>query len=459
MKASAVIASPGPARRGFRAKSLLAATTIAYFAVLGACLASPARWLVFIRTRSLNVPYTDEWAWADLLDRAHHGSIPWSVLWQSHNGHHEFFGSLLFLALDRYAGWSVPREQLINLLLGTCAVLLVYETLRRILDWRDAVVLSALSSLLLCGPLTYETMLIGYNMGWQICTASIAYVAWAFSAKRTTHAALAGAMVVVAVATFSSGQGLFIWPAGLIVLVARRDDAPRFAWAIWSAAALLCGVAYFAGTAGVVHSALAPGAGLRYFVTFMGVPLGWDGTSLRTVAIDGTAIVLVFAAGTAYLVRARQMALAAPLFAYGAYALLGALSTTVTRGGMGPLQATSPRYTAMSVFLIIAVLGEVFLIMRSEAKRGIVLSAAVSLVAIVMIAHVQSVAVSTVEVYEAARLHELRGIVREDPAIATDADTDPATLLRLLDQLRSMDDGPIRYEGGVRSAGSGSHQH
>lgn len=407
-----------------------------------AAAAPSAAWLRFILTKSPNVPYTDEWTWVRLLTAAHESSVPWSLLWQPHNGHHEVVGGLVFLALDRIAGWSVPREQLVCLLLGTCAVPLIFGTLRRVLDWRDALVLTAISSILLCGPLAYETILIGYNVGWQICTLALAFVVWAFTARRLTPLLFIVAMVAGFVATLSSGQGLFIWPAGVILLLARR--APAAAWAAWLAGGALCAAVYLGGPGGVPHGAATFAEALRYCAVFFGVPLGWDGTNLTAVAVEGALLVALFAAGTALLLRSARRDRSAPLIAYGTYALLGGLSTTFARASFGAFQATSPRYTAMSVFLMIAVLGEVYLVARDAGRRGIVVSALASIVAIVMIGHVQDVMRDAVERYTAERVQELRAIAHEDPAAPADAE-DPATLLRQLAELRALDDGPVRY--------------
>lgn len=429
-------AIPAP---GWRALSVLrlAASALA----LVASVAPPLWWLAFIVRKSPNVPFTDEWTWAPVSYAARNGRVPWALLWEPHNGHREFVDGLVFLALDRFAGWSVPREELVCLLLGTCALVLVFETLRRVLDLRDALVLTALASLLLCGPLAYETILIGYNLGWQICTLALAYVVWAFVTRRISSPTVGAAALVAAIATFSSGQGLFLWPVGVLLLVSR---GARFtAHAVWIACGAVCTAIYLAGLTGVTHGAAPAGETLRYLTVFLGTPLAWDGTSLTKPALGGALLLAAFVALTAWAARGPGRAQAAPLVAYGLYALFGALSTTATRAPFGVLQATSPRYSAMAVFLLIAVLGEVYLLAQAAGPRGAVASVFVSLAALAAIGHVQNVMAGAANRYTAERVRELRGLAREDPAAP--ADTDPVNLLGWLSELRETGDGPIRY--------------
>ena len=60
------------------------------------------------------------------------------------------------------------------------------------------------------------------------------------------------------VGTFSSLQGMLIWPSGLVLLYHRRRSA-RFFW-LWIAAAAACAVAYFHG----YHSQQAVAGGYGY---------------------------------------------------------------------------------------------------------------------------------------------------------------------------------------------------
>ncbi len=439
-----MVARP-PGHRGSGFSWSAAGPATAAVISLCACIAPPLLWLVRILGDSPNVPYTDEWAWADVLTQSRRGTIPWEALWQPHNGHRELVGGLLFLGLDRLGGWSVPREQLVCLLLAAGAVLIVFETARRVLDWRDTAIFTVLASILICGPLSYETILLGYNLGWQVCTLAFVAVVAVLTASRVTRTGLGAAALVALIGSFSSGQGLFVWPIGLALLVARRRSAPARAWAGWAGAGALVYLIYFRGAAGPAAATAAPPAAVPFLLTFLGVPLGWDGGSFLPVEIAGLVAGLAVLGCAAYAIGSHKRAGADAFIAYGAYAFLGALATALARGGMGLAQATSPRYSALAGFLPIALIGLVSYLARGAGRRRVAVSALVPLLAVALVVRVQSVMFDASTVYENARARELRGIAREDPAAAYDADVDPAVLLRLLGQLRDVGDGPLRY--------------
>lgn len=177
-------------------------------------------------------------------------------------------------------------------------------------------------------------------------------------------------------------------------------------------------------------------------MAFLGSPLGWDG-HLTMLQVDGVGLVTAFVAlGFAAVTSGRRSA-AAPAMAYGTYAILGAIATSVERSHFGLLQAASPRYTSLSVFLLIAV---VFLLVDLRTSRwSSMLCFALLVVLIDEGVGVQRAAHATVLVFNANRLRELRGIAVGDPASAADADQPAGLLTRRLETLKQLDDGPIRY--------------
>ena len=93
-----------------------------------------------------------------------------------------------------------------------------------------------------------------------------------------TWFSLAGAMVAAVVGSFSSLQGLLIWPAGLVLLYHRRRRTP-FAVA-WIVAAVISAVVYFYNfdaTAGVPHHIYFwryPFEALKFYIFVVGDVVG-----------------------------------------------------------------------------------------------------------------------------------------------------------------------------------------
>lgn len=194
-------------------------------------IASPLRWIQFIVAQAPNVPFTDEWTWVDILARSRSDGVPWSLLWQPYNGHRIVVPPLFFLFLDRYRGWSIPREELLNVALGVLALWAIFETALRKFGLQRALVAAAVSSIFLLGWSSFETILIGFNVGWQLCSAAFVSAILLLSGNevRTRHILIVAAFA--GVATFSTGQGLLLWPAILVLLLVEPQIAISFSGA------------------------------------------------------------------------------------------------------------------------------------------------------------------------------------------------------------------------------------
>jgi hypothetical protein len=83
-------------------------------------IAFPIALGILIALTAVNVPFWDEWEWADLIFRFHMGTLSFADLWAQHNEHRMLFPQLVFLGLDQFGGWSPVRELFISLALLIC---------------------------------------------------------------------------------------------------------------------------------------------------------------------------------------------------------------------------------------------------------------------------------------------------------------------------------------------------
>lgn len=190
-------------------------------------------------------------------------------------------------------------------------------------------------------------------------------------------------MIAATVAAFSSFQGLWAWPAGLLQLAiggsARRL---RPLLAIWAALGLgewlfyLWGFERVPGHPDPFYGITQPLLALEYFVTLSGAALFGSVT-----AALGAGSVLVGAAvvALALTVRRRLVARSSFWISLLAFAVLIMLSITSGRSGWGIDGAATSRYSSYPILGVIAVLG----LLAEPAVRGRTLLAAGSLAVVV----------------------------------------------------------------------------
>lgn len=413
--------------------------------VLALCAVLPeVWWLRQILRRTPDVPFTDEWVWTPVAVAIHHGFIPWALLWAPHNGHRNFVGSLIFVALDAAGGWSVVREDLVGLAVVSAGLVAFAIFARRVFSpiFAAGVVLGA--AVVLAGPQPFENFLIGYNIDWQLCTAALLVLAERLTAR--DRAALPVALGAALVASFSSAQGLLLWGAGFLILLVQR--ASRMTLAVWTGLAALTFAAYSVGYdasgAPGMHPANLRGA-LIYATTLVGVPLR-DDFSLRGVAVLGvvlsaTLIVLAIAAARVAVPRAANGVFAG--FAF--YGLAAVALTTYARGGLPVVEATSPRYASLTGFILLAAIGFGISIAQKVRPQARIMLTVVGAVATLLLARTVRMEASVVQVYEDRRARELTALRNHDTTVYRDlAYPDPGALEEWLRELAAVNDGPLR---------------
>ena len=82
----------------------------------------------------------------------------------------------------------------------------------------------------------------GFQMAWYMVLLGLAVAMFLLDRASLTWLVLAGAMAAAVVGSFSSLQGLLIWPTGLVLLYLRRRS-----WrimAVWIVSAIVTGAIY-----------------------------------------------------------------------------------------------------------------------------------------------------------------------------------------------------------------------
>ncbi len=230
----------------------------------------------FIHRFAVNMVYYDQWTDIDLIRHAHAGTLSFGLLWAQHNEHRILFPNLVVLLLAYTTHFNLVVEDYLNGFLSCAAVaLLILAHKRRSPTiawiWYCPVALVALSFISLTGTL------LGFNLIWFLALFALAACLYFLDRTELTWLGLAGASSFAVLGSFSSLQGLYIWPAGLVLMALRRRS--RSMMLAWVAAAVATAIVYFAnfdfsqasGGSSVFHH---PGTALRYFFTLIGNVFG-----------------------------------------------------------------------------------------------------------------------------------------------------------------------------------------
>lgn len=324
-----------------------------------------------INRYGVNVPFADEWSNLILLEKWEAHQISFADLYQEHNGHRIFFPRLFYLVLGWLTHGNMRAEMFFSLFLCLLTSAGFYLLLRRTVPGSTTrhLLLWALINLFLFSPIQAENWLWGFQL--QIFLSNFclvgAIVCLSFDGKLPGFAA---AVACAIAGTFSFGNGLLIWPLGLLILVCRR--AALLFLGTWIVIAILVLLAYLPGYEG--HEPIQPATGwseyLLYFAGFLGTPLARIPNThpLILPVTVGAILVAGYLRLALYSSRRKDVLRElAPWLALGAYAIGSAVLAARARIHLGPQHALDSRYTTISGLLILALIGlEASLFFREE---------------------------------------------------------------------------------------------
>jgi hypothetical protein len=408
---------------------------------LTAALAMPVIVLLLMVMRAVNVPFLDEWSWAALSVALHNGTLTWPMIAAQHNEHRNVVANLVFLAIDRTIGWNILAEQLVSFVLLAIAQVAAWLVVRATTAPARRWPLFAVISLLLWSLAQWENFALGYNVGWNVCTAAL-FVLLAALAPRIDAPRMLIALGATVIATFASAQGVLLMPIGLALVA--RNARPRWpALIVWSIVAAATLAAFLHG---YVPGPSSGGPAVLTFVVYLlavlGTPIGaWWGLS-GSVAVG--ALGLIAFAVLAFRCRGESLALAVWSCA-AFYAIANAVLIAGSRFALGFDSALSSHYAALSMFLYIAIAGLAAPAWESIARgpRWAVIAAGIVIAYGVLDADLHGN--RAWQLYTIARHDEVCALARhDDAALTTLADADTAGVEREAAELSAVHDLPYR---------------
>ncbi|MFL6195902.1 MAG: hypothetical protein ACJ75H_17110 [Thermoanaerobaculia bacterium] len=313
----------------------------------------------------VNTPVADELFFTRFIHRVHEGKGWLPLVWAQHNEHRIVPVRLTMAFLEPFVGWSPRAEMYVSAVLAGLVVLGLWRLYRRA-GGADLLIFAP-AAWLFCNLAQYENMLYGLQMCHYFTALGIVW-ALVFLARGSAPgiglAALSGFTASVSIL-----NGFLVWPAGLFLLLARRERWGRIA--AWCLAGAATSVLFFLGyvpPAGI--EALHPGwrdlpRVAAYVLALLGSPLA-GGSQAWAVAAGLAPLAVALALGLAWArwgkERMRDDALPVSLLLFG---LLSALMIAAGRAltGIPPLQSRYVIYSALGII-------GVYLLAARSAERS-----------------------------------------------------------------------------------------
>ena len=222
---------------------------------MGAWVALPVLWGIWlVWAYGTNVVYNDEWSLVPLFRGVIEGGAGWAELWRQSNEHRIFFPRLALLGI----AWLTDYDTKVQMFVSQLWALLAYGTYLGYLGsirglrgrWKTG--FGLLAGVACYNTMQYENFLWGFQMAFLMVLGFGVFGLHCLhrSIREEKRGWLAAALAAGTVASFSSLQGLLIWPVYVATLLAAALESRRHCARgalVAGGYGLLAVAAYFAG--------------------------------------------------------------------------------------------------------------------------------------------------------------------------------------------------------------------
>ncbi|MDR3088901.1 MAG: hypothetical protein LBU39_03690 [Desulfobulbaceae bacterium] len=340
----------------------------------------------FLHQYGVNVLFWDEFHFAPLATRETWPDL--TVLFRQHNEHRIFFPNILYLLIAK----ASAMNSLAAMWASFALVTMLYSAILWALSRADArrsqatpmlgfTLPGLLIGVMLFYPSQWENILWGFQLGFYMTFvfSMLAFLCFSLALEQIGASGREFAwlfitsIVCAVIASFSSGQGLMVWPVltalWLVAQSGKKTLATRPFW-IWLAAGIGCWLLYFHGYHKPNHHPSLttitdmPIQFEEYLLALFGGAVGWPKSPILLGAIGilvlgGMTICLAHFCIFCFTGRAsEQSIIKSEIFAVSVigYSFLSGLSIVVGRAGLGWQQALSSRYCTFTLAMLWGIL-------------------------------------------------------------------------------------------------------
>ena len=191
---------------------------------------------------SVNVVVGDQWDDVTVIKQSYVHFFDWGPMWVQHNESRIFFPNIIVILLAHTTHFNIRIEEYLSAIMLVAATALLIGAHKRrspTVPW----LYYCPVALLAFSFVQYGNTLWGFQIAWFMTLLSMAAAVFLLDRVNPTWVTLVGALAAAVVGSFSSLQGLLIWPTGLVLLYFRRRPWPHVG--IWIAAAVASTGLYF----------------------------------------------------------------------------------------------------------------------------------------------------------------------------------------------------------------------
>jgi hypothetical protein len=346
------------------------------------CVIAALLTLAFILINGVNVPFADEWWYASLVKSVASGKASFASFWSPSNEHRMLIPRLEFSTLAVLTHWNSKAMMIAGWLAVVVAMMFLFSQWKRIYSQRHPMLWIAavgVSAAALFSLVQMENWLWAFQFAFffiQFAVVTSLIILCRSHIALTLRLSIA--VILGAAASFSSAQGLLIWPAQMLSMSLTNDPLKKK----WTGlVCLLISSAitfalYFFGLTRTTELHLRPEQiiekpQLPFFGFFglLGNPLAhwisYEHLPHRAWFI-GLAATIVFLFLIWVVMRRRRLPDAAPWLGLGAFAYSFCLVITYGRLGMGYTGGfLSSRYNTHVTLLIVALLALMLIALNS----------------------------------------------------------------------------------------------
>jgi hypothetical protein len=318
---------------------------------------------LYVNEFGVNVVYVDQWEMVTRFRNLSSGALTLPDLWAQHNQSRPFFPRVVMLLLGTLTDWNNLAEMYL-ILSCMCATLIAL-----FFAFRESVG----SKLFLFVPIAFLVfslrqhwnMLLGYQLNFVFAATfgTIAlYFLYVIKDSSNGRGALPVAMASATFAAFSSIQGLFVWPAGVLQILITPVEKRLKKFLAWSWGLVGVGewilyfINYETGSGpSLLYPLTHPLTGAEYFLTLLGSSLFFP--QMQGFAfVSGLLLVGVIAVGLISAYRTREMGNSFWI-ALTFFSLFTLVSITAGRADLGVESSLASRYTTHSLLLVVGIYG------------------------------------------------------------------------------------------------------
>ncbi len=348
--------------------------TVKILTVLGFAIPALA-YLVLLQRYQVNTIWQDQWDDVHIIRQSYLHFPDWSSLWGQHTDNRILFPNLIVIALAHTVAFNINvEEDLSAFMLFAATALFIWAHRRR----------SPRTPLLYYCPVAFLTLTLaqwqntlwGFQMAWYLILLSLAVTIALLDRPKLSWPIFLAGIAVAVVGSYSSLQGLLIWPVGLVLLYHRRRQ-PSVIIA-WVAAMVVTVALYFYNfTTSKVFN-------LHYFLDYplwfvkffvfalgdvVGVPEGFPAPPNAAVMTFGVVLLAVAVVALLKWGIARDERSGAPIgVALIVFGLLFDLLITQGRFFRGYFFASQSRYTTYDILVLTGIYLAALDGVRSQAR-------------------------------------------------------------------------------------------